>query len=160
MGSARLAADQRRPPVGLFRVLNPVVRALLRSPLHRLLSNRLMLLSYHGRRTGRRYTIPVGYFPWDDGVLAFSSARWWVNLRDGQPAQLTIRGREHSATATVYDQTDDIAARLAQFTARFSPKAARGLILGLPAERPANQAELARAAARTALIHFHLQTPI
>ncbi len=137
-----------------------MVRTLLRSPLHGLLSNRLMLLSYHGWRTERRDTIPVGYFPWNDGVLAFSFARWWVNLRDGQPTQLTIRGREHSATATVYDQTDDVAARLVEFTARFGPKAARGLILGLPAERQANQAELARAAARTAVIHFHLQTPI
>jgi hypothetical protein len=108
MGSAELAADQRRPPVGLFRTLNPVVRALLRSPLRRLLSNRLMLLGYRGRRTGRRYTIPVGYFSWDDGVLAFSSARWWVNLRDGRPAQLTIRGREHSATASVYDQPEEL----------------------------------------------------
>lgn len=38
--------DQRRPPAWLFRAANPLVRALLRSPFHRLLSRRLMLLSY------------------------------------------------------------------------------------------------------------------
>lgn len=160
MSPAELAGDQRRPPVGVFRAVNPLVRAVLRSRLQRLLGARLMLVSYQGRRSGRRYTIPVGYFPWDDGVLAFSSARWWVNLRDGQSVQLTIRGREHSATATVYERPDDVGARIADFSARFGSKAARGLMLGLPADRAPTTAELERAAARTAIIHFHLPAPL
>jgi hypothetical protein len=36
------------------------MRALLRSPLHGLLSGMLMLLSYTGRKSGRTYTIPIG----------------------------------------------------------------------------------------------------
>jgi hypothetical protein len=60
----------------IFKAANMVVRPLLRSRLHGVLSSRLMLLDYTGRKTGRRYTFPVGYFPWDDGaVLAFSAAR-------------------------------------------------------------------------------------
>src|SRR5206468_12338216 len=45
----------------LMTRLNPVVAWLLRSPLHPLLSGALMLLQVTGRRTGRRYWIPVGY---------------------------------------------------------------------------------------------------
>jgi hypothetical protein len=45
----------------LNRVVNPLVRWLIRSPLHRLASRRLALITYTGPRSGRRYTIPVGY---------------------------------------------------------------------------------------------------
>jgi len=66
--------DPKRPPAGdeaakplaplwLLR-LNPLMRALLRSPLHGLLSGMLMLLSYTGRKSGKVYTIPIGYFLW------------------------------------------------------------------------------------------------
>jgi hypothetical protein len=70
-----MAPDQRRPPVRVYRALNPLVRALLRSPLTPLLDRRLMLLSYPGRRSRREFVIPIGYFPWDDGVLSLTSAR-------------------------------------------------------------------------------------
>jgi hypothetical protein len=51
-----------------------------------------MLLTYTGRRTGRAYTIPVGYFVWDaDALMAFSSARWWTNLRDEKPVRLLLQ---------------------------------------------------------------------
>jgi len=43
------------------RFANPVVKWILRSRLHRLLSAHLLLISVTGRRTGRVYTIPVGY---------------------------------------------------------------------------------------------------
>jgi hypothetical protein len=59
---------------GVFRVANVLVRPLLQSRLHPVLSRRLMLLSYTGGNTGHRYTFPVGYFPWDDReVLTFST---------------------------------------------------------------------------------------
>ena len=43
------------------RTVNPVVRLVLHSRLHRLLSGRLALVTVTGRRSGRRFTIPVGY---------------------------------------------------------------------------------------------------
>lgn len=45
----------------LNRLVNPLVRTLLRSPLHFLLSRRLLLLQITGRRTGRVFEILVGY---------------------------------------------------------------------------------------------------
>ena len=52
-----------RTPGGRDRglVVNPVVRTLLRSPAHRLLSGSLLLLDDTGRRSGRRYVLPVAY---------------------------------------------------------------------------------------------------
>jgi len=44
------------------------VIGLLRSPLHRLASGSLLLITYHGRSSGRCFTIPVMYAE-RDGTL-------------------------------------------------------------------------------------------
>jgi deazaflavin-dependent oxidoreductase (nitroreductase family) len=83
--------------------LNPLVGALLRSPLHFLLSPGLALLTVTGRRSGRSYSIPVGYQrDGDDVVVMVSEARhkqWWRNYYEPGPVQLRLRGREQSGTA-------------------------------------------------------------
>jgi hypothetical protein len=51
-------------PLWIFKIMNQVMKGLLRSPLHRLLDGTLVLLTYTGRRTGKQYTFPIGYFVW------------------------------------------------------------------------------------------------
>ena len=55
-----VASGRRRFAI-LNRAANPLVGWLIRSPLHWLASRRLALIIYTGRRSGRPYTIPVGY---------------------------------------------------------------------------------------------------
>ena len=74
------------------RVGNAVVLALLRSPLHRLLSGRLLAITVVGR-TGRRYTIPVGYAEHDAALLIGTAGTWYRNLRPGAPVDVRLRGR-------------------------------------------------------------------
>ena len=85
-----------------YRVLNAWMRFLLRSPLHRLRSGRLVLLSFAGRRSGRRYTLPVSYWqPADRVVVCLSSStwsRWWRNL-DGADVELRLRGSDRAGRA-------------------------------------------------------------
>jgi hypothetical protein len=67
------------------RLVNPVVRLLLRSPLHPMLSRSLVILSYQGRKTGRWRSLPCMYAR--DGqdlyVVPGQPDRkvWWRNLR-------------------------------------------------------------------------------
>lgn len=56
-------------PVALFRAANRLVRPLLASRLHGVLSRFLMLLTCTGRKSGRRITIPVGYFDREPGAV-------------------------------------------------------------------------------------------
>lgn len=82
----------------LNRAINPLVRWLIRSPLHRLASRRIALISYTGRRSGRRFTIPVGYESAGPEVtITVGSPEhkvWWRNLTGpGAPVELVIRGR-------------------------------------------------------------------
>ena len=56
---------------------------LVRSPLHRLVSDRL-LLPATGRRSGREHTFPVGYERDGDRLSVTSHGTYWrKNLRDG-----------------------------------------------------------------------------
>ncbi|MEX0666755.1 MAG: hypothetical protein WD313_00310, partial [Acidimicrobiia bacterium] len=120
----------------IYRVVNPFVRGLLRSPLHRLVSGRLMLLEYTGRTSGRRYSIPVGYFAWDNGSLvSFSGSRWWANLRGGRRVSLLIRGVQKAAAATVIESLEARVDLLGEFVRRYGPKVGRRLRMSLPADR-------------------------
>ncbi len=96
------------PPVSLdsiFSRLNPLVALVLRSPLHGLASGGLMLLTFTGRHSGRRFTIPVGYQRDGDvlTVMVSYAARkqWWKNYREPGPVELRLRGCTRSATAQV-----------------------------------------------------------
>jgi deazaflavin-dependent oxidoreductase (nitroreductase family) len=93
----------RAPDVRLMRLFNPVIRALLRSPLHVLLSSQILLLTYTGRRSGRQYTLPVGYLPDRDAMIIVSQhsdlKRWWRNLRGGAPVAVLVRGKRLPARA-------------------------------------------------------------
>ena len=85
--------------------LNPALAWILRSPLHGLLSRGLMLLTVTGRRSGRRYTISVGYQRAGDTITVLASkARrksWWRNFRTPAPVELCVRGRSLHGRARV-----------------------------------------------------------
>ena len=86
------------------RVANPPIRAILRSPAHRLLSGSVALITVTGRRTGRTYTIPVQYRRKGDVVKIAvgwpERKRWWRNLTGpGAPVGMEIAGERRSGHA-------------------------------------------------------------
>jgi hypothetical protein len=87
------------PPKGLMGIGNIIVRLLLRSPLHFLLSDNLLLLTYQGGTSGRQYTIPVTYSRRGDVVTVFTYRNWWWNLRGGAPVLVEIKRRRLSGWA-------------------------------------------------------------
>jgi deazaflavin-dependent oxidoreductase (nitroreductase family) len=116
-----------RLPEPLFVVINPVMRTLLRSPLHFLWSRSLMLITFTGRKSGRRYTTPVRYVRLDGIVRCFTSSEnlWWRNLRGGAVVSLRIEGRERSYHATAIDDDPPrIRAALQHYLALFPQDAA------------------------------------
>ena len=87
---------------GLHRLLRVGVGLLLRSPLHGLVSGRIMLLAFTGHRSGRRFTVPVSYLRYGGDILGFTSGgrgAWWKNPRGGAPAKARVRGRRISGSA-------------------------------------------------------------
>lgn len=75
-------------------IVNQAMKLVLRSPLHRLVSKNILLITFTGRKSGKSYTTPVSYSQDRDLVTLFTHARWWKNLPGDTPVRLHLRGRE------------------------------------------------------------------
>lgn len=78
------------------RSFNRFVRWLLGSPVHWMMSGKLMVVEVVGRRTGARYSVPTAYADRGDQVLAASPGSWVRNLAPDRPVVLVHRGRRRT----------------------------------------------------------------
>ena len=73
--------------------LNTVMKGVLRSPLHSMVSKSILLISFTGRKSGKTYTTPVSYMQEGDVINVFTHGQWWRNLQGGAPVTLRLRGK-------------------------------------------------------------------
>jgi deazaflavin-dependent oxidoreductase (nitroreductase family) len=143
-----------RPPRNVIRIVNPVVNALLRSPLHRLLGKNLMLLTVTGRKTGRTYTVPVGRHESRDGTFVLSaSGNWRHNLRGGAAVRLTLDGRERAAHAVLEEDPERAAEAFKTMLDQAGPRA---LGVKVNVDRSPTIAEIRPVLARRTVAYLHL----
>jgi hypothetical protein len=72
--------------------------ALLHTPiLHRLVSRNLLLLTYTGRKSGKRYTTPVGYHRHGETftILTKRFRTWWRNFQPSAPVEVYLEGKAY-----------------------------------------------------------------
>lgn len=137
-----------RPPETLLRVANPLLARLLRSPLHGLVSDALLLLTVTGRRTGTEYTFPVGYERRGDRLFVTTHhTNWWRNVRDGATVEVVLRGERRRGHARRVDDPDEVADYLAGAIDRHGRRYARRLGLRLTGEGRPTRGRLREAAA-------------
>ncbi len=90
-------------------VLNGIMRAVLATPLlHRVVSNRILVIDVVGRKTGRRYRLPVGYVGTPDGLLIGTGGRWRRNLTPAQEVTVTVARRRRRMLADVVTDEGEI----------------------------------------------------
>lgn len=82
---------------------NPIVTAVLRSPLHGLMSGNTLLLTYTGRKSGHSYTFPISYGRTGNRLWVISHRRktWWKNVQGGAPVTVRIGNRNWPGYAEV-----------------------------------------------------------
>lgn len=100
--------DRLRRQARLMRLVNVPMRALLRLPFSTPLSGALMLVSFTGRRTGKRYQQPVSYVRDGDTLLTPGGGKWKLNLREGQPVRVRLRGRDVLARPELIQDVDEV----------------------------------------------------
>lgn len=95
---------------------NPIMRALLRSPLHFFISNNMMLMTYTGRKSDKSYTIPVNYLTIEEALYTISTRErvWWRNLRGGAEVSLRLQGSDVPARAESIEDPGEVAQLLEQ----------------------------------------------
>ena len=85
------------------RFVNIVVRALLRIPgLSTAVGSRLVILYVVGRKSKRRYAIPVAYLEDGDDLLIGTGFAWVRNLRTGEPVAIRLKGKLRQADIQTY----------------------------------------------------------
>jgi hypothetical protein len=106
---------------------NRAVEILLQSPAHPILSGKVQLIRYEGRRTGRVHTTPTQFVELGPDRVAIVVGRpqakqWWRNFREPRSLQLRIRGvwRDSRARAAWrHEETELVDAALTAFTAKY-----------------------------------------
>lgn len=155
-----MSAAPRSLAVRLSMRLNPVVAAVLRSRLHRLLSRGLALVTVTGRRSGRRYTIPVGYLETSDAIVVLvgdaPTKTWWRNYLDGGPIDILLRGSWRRGTAIVVAPDADAFRRTAEESFRRSRAIPRLFGIAFDPERGLNAAQVEQLARRAAIVRITL----
>lgn len=95
-------AAPRPDTLKLQSAVNRVIRGVLRVPLLcRLAGRRLVTIYVVGRKSGRRYTVPVAYTLHDGSLLVGTPFGWGRNLRAGEPVDIRLKGKRRTADVEV-----------------------------------------------------------
>ncbi len=116
---------------------NDFMAWVLRSPLHGLLSNGMMLITFTGRKTGKTYTTPVGYYM-EGGYLWVITSRerkWWRNLQGGAKVQLLLKRKPVEGMADVDLDKKAVEARMVEYL-RHVPQAAKPMGIRVEDKKP------------------------
>ena len=105
---------------------NDFMAWVLRSPIHGILSSGMMLLTVTGRKTGKKYTTPVGYYE-EGGFLWVITSRdrtWWKNLQGGAEVDLLLKRRPVKGFAEVELDEKAVEVRMGEYL-RHVPQSAK-----------------------------------
>lgn len=135
---------------------NDFMSWVLRSPLHGMLSNGMMLITITGRKTGKTYTTPVGYYV-EEGYLWVITSRermWWRNLQGGATVNLLLKRKPVQGIAEVELDEKAVEARMYEYL-RHVPQAAKPMKVRLEDGKP-NPADIAATAKERLFVKIKL----
>ena len=139
------------------RLGNPILTALLRSPVHGTVDGSLMLISVTGRRSGKVYTTPVNYLREGEtlSVISMRERTWWRNLRGGAEVGVYLQGEVRRGHATLVEDDLSVADALGSVLAGH-PAHARFLDVPMRPDGTTGPDDLARAARSRVVVSIHL----
>jgi deazaflavin-dependent oxidoreductase (nitroreductase family) len=95
-----------RPPRPARILANALVTTILRSPWHEMRSDRLLLLTFTGRKSGKEFTTPLRYKQEDEILLLTVVYPWWKNLVGQPTVRVLLRGEMRIGTAEVLPEEE------------------------------------------------------
>jgi deazaflavin-dependent oxidoreductase (nitroreductase family) len=129
---------------------------LLHSPLHNLLDKSTILITILGRKSGKKYTIPVSYVRDGDTLLMISQREhtWWRNLRSGAQVTLYVQGHTWKASGEVFSDAETVSNKLLLFLQQF-PKYQRQIHIKLASNgQPENSEAFQRFAQNMVIVQM------
>lgn len=151
------AVSPSHPPEALLRVVNPLMALLLRTPVAGPMREQMMVVTVTGRKTGRRYTIPLSAHRIDGTLYALTTAPWKNNFRDGATAEVLHNGKSTTMRGELITDpavVADLALRCAQ---SYGVKRAQRMMgLSFRDERIPSLEEFTEASARDHIVAIRL----
>jgi hypothetical protein len=137
---------------------NPIMRWLIRSPLHSFVSKNMMLMTYTGSQSGKTYTIPMNYLEIEGSLYTISSRErvWWRNLRGGAQVMLRRRGKDIPAWAEAIEDETQVVNCLTEYLEK-APQFARYLGIDVHPQAGLAPEDLARLAREKVMVRSILK---
>ena len=126
----------------LFRIGNALIEPILRSRLGARIPD-VAVLVFEGRRTGKRYAVPVGLFELDGAQVVTTAAGWRVNLRGGADVEVVKGGETRRRHALLVEDRDEVAIVYAALLERLGVDHADRIGLRIAGDRMPTRDELA-----------------
>ena len=106
MNETQTSVHHPRPPRPVRILANTIATAILRSPWHGMRSDRLLLLTFTGRKSGKEFTTPMRYVQEGETLLMRVVYPWWKNLVGEATVRVLLRGEMRTGTAEVLPEED------------------------------------------------------
>ena len=106
MNDTRTSVHHPRPPRPARTLVNAIVTTILRSRWHGMRSNRLLLLTFTGRKSGKEFTTPLRYAQEGEILRMTVVYPWWKNLTGGATVRVLLRGETRIGMAEVLPEQD------------------------------------------------------
>lgn len=118
------AIDAGHAPETLLRVLNPTLRVLLKTPLGRGVGD-FMVVDFSGRKSGKKYSIPVSAHQLDGDLYVVLEAQWKYNFAGGADADVYFRGRKQRMRGELLRDRAAVAAVASRLATSYGPTKAQ-----------------------------------
>lgn len=139
---------------------NGMVEWVLKSPLRGVMDGSVMLLEFHGRKSGKTYKTPLEYVRMDDGLALISQRThtWWRNMLDakgGVPVTMYLQGQTRRGMARAIVEETELVREIAALQ-RKRPAYAKYLNLALDEMGAPTAESLANAAKKYVIVKIQL----
>ena len=81
--------------MNMWRIVNPLVVLIARSPIHLLVSTQILVTQFNGRKSGNPYRVPVSFHK-DENTYTCVTLRsnlWWKNLIALERTDIWLNGK-------------------------------------------------------------------
>ncbi len=117
---------------------------------------RLLLITFTGRNSGKRFTTPISYVQHGTTLLLGVGGPWWKNLRGGAEVKLRLRGNTYTGQAEARNDAASVE-RIYQVILRENPVQARFMGITALADGHPDPVAMQRALQRgAAVVEIHL----
>jgi hypothetical protein len=122
------AIELSSPPEIVLRVVNPLLRRAMQVPGLAALTKDYMTVSFTGRKSGRRFAVPVSAHQLDGTLYVLLSAGWKHNFRDGAPVEVLHAGKTTSMHGQLIKDPAIVAQLATRAATSYGPKRSQRLM--------------------------------